>query len=167
MFLIFFAFWIILNGTWTSEIAVIGVVLSALLYLFVWRFMGYSPKREWQIIRRLGKCLSYACFLLGQIFQSAGETMRLIWTAREVTEPKLTMFRSRLRTKEGRVLFANSITLTPGTITAHLRDDLFVVHCLDKPMAEGLCGGEMEERIARIEDVSAADTNSATGGDRT
>jgi multicomponent Na+:H+ antiporter subunit E len=45
--------------------------------------------------------------------------------------------------------FANSITLTPGTITVHIEGEYFYVHSLDMPLADSL-PGEMEERIAKI-----------------
>ena len=53
MLLFLFAFWVVLNGAWTTEIAITGGVISLLLYLFIWKFMGYSPKRDWAFARRL------------------------------------------------------------------------------------------------------------------
>ena len=44
MFFLLFGFWVLLNGSWTLEIALIGLVVSAALYAFIVKFMGYSPK---------------------------------------------------------------------------------------------------------------------------
>ena len=49
------------------------------------------------------------------------------------------------------MLLANSITLTPGTITVDVQDDLFLVHCLDATYAQGIEDSEMQRRIARLE----------------
>ncbi len=46
MFFLLFGFWVLLNGSWTLEIALIGLVVSAALYAFIVKFMGYSPKRN-------------------------------------------------------------------------------------------------------------------------
>ena len=43
MFFLLFGFWVLLNGSWTLEIALIGLVVSAALYAFIVKFMGYSP----------------------------------------------------------------------------------------------------------------------------
>ena len=51
----------------------------------------------------------------------------------------------------GKAILANSITLTPGTITVHVRDDLFMVHCLDRELAEGLEDSEFEQRLEKME----------------
>ena len=152
MFFVLFAFWLLLNGQWTVEIALVGCAVCGLVYLFMWKFMGYSPKKEWRLVRRLPALAGYVLWLIGQIFSSAAATIRLIWSPRLIAEPRLVAFRSRLRTKKGRVLLANSITLTPGTITADQREDRFLVHCLDSDFARGLTDSAMEKRILRLEE---------------
>lgn len=151
MFFLLFAFWLLLNGQWTAEIAVVGLVLSAALYWFVWRFMGYSPRKEWACLRRAGRIARYFVYLVGEVMKSAWQTIRLVWSPRLEVEPRLTSFRARLRTDPGKVVLANSITMTPGTITIDVRGDQFLVHCLDESSGEGLEGSEMERRIALVE----------------
>ena len=156
MFFVLFAFWLLLNGRWTAEIALTGAAVCGLVYLFLWKYLGYSPRKEWQAARRLPGLAAYALWLVGQIFASAAATIRLIWSPRLIAEPRLVAFRSRLKTRAGRTLLANSITLTPGTITADQTGDRFLVHCLDSDFAEGLADSEMEKRILRIEEGGAS-----------
>ena len=156
MFFVLFAFWLLLNGRWTAEIALTGAAVCGLVYLFLWKYLGYSPRKEWQAARRLPGLAAYALWLVGQIFASATATIRLIWSPRLIAEPRLVAFRSRLKTRAGRTLLANSITLTPGTITADQTGDRFLVHCLDSDFAEGLADSEMEKRILRIEEGGAS-----------
>lgn len=151
MFFLLFAFWLILNGQWTSEIAVTGVVLCALLYLFICKFMDYSPKKEWACLRRFPRAIVYFFYLVGEIAKSAWATIKLIWSPKEIIRPQVTTFHTKLRTDPGKVVLANSITMTPGTITVDVRGDLFLVHCLDETFAEGLEDSEMEKRIMQIE----------------
>ena len=154
---VLFAFWWILNGKMTLELALIGLALSGLLRLFAWKFMGLGLRREWAVIRRVPALLGYVCWLVGEIGRSAAKTVRLIWSPTLICEPRLTSFRSRLRTAAGRTVLANSITLTPGTITVDTRGDRYLVHCLDTDFAEGLSGSEMERRILRVERGGGAD----------
>ena len=53
MFIVYFALWVILNGKWTTEIGVFGLVFAAVLYGFSCRFMGYSFKKDLHYLRRL------------------------------------------------------------------------------------------------------------------
>ena len=75
----------------------------------------------------------------------------LIWTPDKEIQPRVPSFRTRLRTDAGKVVLANSITMTPGTITVDVQDDLFLINCLDDSFDVGTEGFEMEDRIAGIE----------------
>ena len=151
MFLLLFAFWVLLMGAWTTEIAVVGLVVSGLVYAFSCAFMGYSPKKEWSIAKRLGRIVRYFAYLVGEIFKSAWAVIKLVWSPKLVAEPKLTSFRTRLKTDAGKVVLANSITMTPGTITVDIRGDKFLIHCLDAGFDMGQEGFEMEERVMQVE----------------
>lgn len=151
MLLLLFAFWLLLNGSWTTEIAITGAVLSALIYGFVWKYLDYGPRVEWQLALRGFRAAGYFLWLIGEIIRSAMATIRLIWSPTLMPEPRLTGFRSRLQTESGRVILADSITLTPGTITVSIQDQDLLVHCLDESMAEGLEDSEMERRLLRLE----------------
>ncbi len=79
--------------------------------------------------------------------------MRLLFSERNEIEPVLVHFRTTLRTRAARVLLANSITLTPGTITVSLEGDELSVHCLDKSLAQGLADGIFAKELERLERV--------------
>ena len=151
MYFLLFGFWVLLNGKWTTEIAIVGVIVCAALYAFMCAYMGYSPKREWQIARRLPRIIGYGFYLVGEIFKSSWATMVLIWSPEKETEPRVTSFRTKLRTDAAKVVLANSITMTPGTITVDVQEDLFLIHCLDESFDVGTEGFEMEDRILAIE----------------
>jgi multicomponent Na+:H+ antiporter subunit E len=150
MALVLFGLWMLLEGRWTVETVLTGIVLSTLVYLFCWKFLDYSPRREWAVIRRFPRAVGYLFWLIGQIFVSGFMTISRIWSGREV-RPHLVSFRSALRTDPGRVLLSQSITLTPGTLTVDQRNGRFLVHALDDAYTEGLQDSEMEKRILELE----------------
>lgn len=150
MALALFGLWMLLEGRWTVETVLTGIVLSTLVYLFCWKFLDYSPRREWAVIRRIPRAVGYLFWLIGQIFVSGFMTISRIWSGREV-RPHLVSFRSTLRTDPGRVLLSQSITLTPGTLTVDQRNGRFLVHALDDAYTEGLQDSEMEKRILELE----------------
>lgn len=151
MYFLLFGFWVLLNGQWTTEIAIVGLIVCAALYAFIVAFMGYSPKKEWQLAKRLPRIVGYFFYLVKEVFVSAYATMKLIWSPREEVAPRVTSFHTRLHSEAGKVVLANSITMTPGTITVDVQDDLFLIHCLDESFDVGQEGFEMEDRIARLE----------------
>jgi multicomponent Na+:H+ antiporter subunit E len=65
-------------------------------------------------------------------------------------DPRIIRFKTKLESDISWVTLANSITLTPGTITMDIKDGEFFVHALDKKVADDLHAGEMEDRVAHV-----------------
>lgn len=152
-FLFLFVLWVIWNGKVTLEIAVLGILICAVLYLFINRFMGYSPQAEKKVLRCFGKVIRYFLFLLGEIIKANLDTAKMIFAFDTEPEPVLVRFKADLDTEAGQVILANSITLTPGTLTVDICDGEFLVHCLDESFSEGM---EQSEFIRKIQGLEAA-----------
>ena len=138
MLILFFLLWIIFNGKITTEIVIFGVIIAAVVFAFVCKFTDYSPQKEKSFYRRLGFLSKYAVILVVEIIKANLAVIHMILTDREIMEPALVTFKTDLKSESARVLLANSITLTPGTITVSFENDEFLVHCLDKSLAEGI-----------------------------
>ena len=151
MFLILFGLWVVFNGKWITEIALLGIAVSGLIYAFTCAFIGLSPRKELHYLRNAGRGMAYLWLLLREIFKANWQVLRLIWSPRLEVEPELHTFHTKVKSDFGKAILANSITLTPGTITVHVRDDLFMVHCLDRELADGLEDSEFEQRLEKME----------------
>ncbi len=148
---LFFVFWIILNGKITLEICIFGVVISALVFLFAWKFLGYSLKKEIKGYRFIGMYLVYAGIVIREIFKANFDVMKIVLKRKYKPEPQLVTFSTELKSEGLRVALANSITLTPGTISVSLEDNKYIVHCLDKSFAEGLDDSCFVKYLMKIE----------------
>lgn len=151
MFIVFFLLWVVFNGRWTTEIALFGVGISAAIYAFCCVFMGYSPKKDWQALKKIVPFCRYVAELFKEIFEANLFVLRFILSSRRENEPALVTFKTKLKGDALRVMLANCITLTPGTITADVKEDEFTVHCLDKELAEGLENSEFEKILLEME----------------
>lgn len=138
MYLLFFLLWIIFNGKITTEIVIFGIVIAAAVFAFVCKFMDYSLKKEKNFYMRIGFFVKYVIILVIEIVKANMSVIQMILTGREIMEPVIVKFKTNLKSNTARVLLANSITLTPGTITVSLYEDQLIVHCLDKSLAEGI-----------------------------
>ena len=138
MFLAFLLLWIIFNGRITPEVLLTGLALSAALFAFCCKFMGYSIKKDTRIIRLLPMAFQYIVILIVEILKANRQVLHFIVSPQYQVEPQIVHFTSGLKSEFARVVLANSITLTPGTITVSLEDSEFYVHCLDKDFAEGM-----------------------------
>lgn len=138
MYFLFFAVWIIFNGRVTTEIVIFGLVIAAFMYAFVCRFMDYSPQKDLKVLKKTGQIISYAGVLIWEILKANVTMVKMILSSGYEIHPAVVHFKTDLKTKTAKVLLANSITLTPGTITVSLEEDELTVHCLDKSFGEGL-----------------------------
>lgn len=151
MFFLFFLIWIIFNGQFTWEIAGFGIVISGLIYWFTCRFLGYRPRTDLILLKKLFQILQYVFVLIKEIIKANFAVIRMITSSRYEIEPAVVRFRSDLKTAPARILLANSITLTPGTITVLLEEDEYVVHCLDKSLAEGINSSIFVSMLRKME----------------
>lgn len=153
MFLIYFLIWIIFNGQFTLEIAAFGLVIAGAVYWFTCRFLDYKPANDIVLCKRSFLVLHYIFVLLIEILKANGAVFRMIYAEKYIFEPAVVHFKTNLHSTFARVLLANSITLTPGTITVSLKDDEYVVHCLDKELAQGIDSSIFVRLLERIENV--------------
>lgn len=151
MYLLFFLLWIIFNGRITTEIVLFGIVISAALYWFICKFMDFSPKRELMYLKKGGYLIQYVYYLVKEIVAANFATMKLVCSSSRVVEPVLIEFDTHLKNDTSKFLLANSITLTPGTITVSIQGDRFTVHCLDKTLAEGIESSVFVKLLEKIE----------------
>ena len=138
MFIFLFIFWLLLNGRVTVEICLFGLVICGAVYLFLCRFMDYRPSYDRTVFQFIPWFFRYFAALLKEICKANLTMMGFVFTLSRIAEPALITFTVPLRTPFARTLLANSITLTPGTITVSLQDSVYRVHCYDKSMAEGI-----------------------------
>ena len=153
MLLLFFLAWVVFNGRLTLEIALFGIAVAGAVFAFVCRFMDYSLKRELRFYRLLPAFVQYLYYLIKEIILANVSVSRMILTRKEEMEPVLVHVHADLKTETARVILANSITLTPGTITVSLTDDKLLVHCLDKSLAEGMEDSVFVRLLRNMEEV--------------
>lgn len=153
--ILIFLFWIILNGRFTLDagmlqIVVTGAVLTAAIAVFSKKTLGYSVADEIRLWKKLPLILCYIGLLVLEVIKAAFIMLRLILSKKDYS-PVIVKIRPPLRHMLTRVILANSITLTPGTITADMTDDCFTIHCIDKSLSEGIEGCSFVKLLERIE----------------
>ena len=150
-FVILAGFWLIFSGKFDLFHLSLGFVACLLVAAVSSDLLfpaGISKGFLGSSIRFAG----YIPWLLYQVFLANLHVLYLAFHPRmqSLIDPQIIEFDSRLTSDIARTTFANSITLTPGTITVSVSVmGRFTVHCIDAPSAEPL-PGEMERRIANV-----------------
>lgn len=151
MFLFLLILWIIFNGAFTLEILLFGMGISAVVCFFMVRFAGYNIKRELKAVKKLPFIIEYLLVLLIEIIKANIACSGLIIKGNDKIKPVVVSFRSPLKSELLSTVLANSITLTPGTISVSMRNGQFTVHCLDSSLCDGLDSSSFVKILKRIE----------------
>lgn len=147
-----FALWIILNSRITAEVVLIGIAVSAAVYLFCIFFLGFSPKKELKIIRMAPLAIAYFAVLAAEIIKASLSVLRLVYSRKANQGGEIVEFVSPLKYGISNDLLANSITLTPGTVTVSRDGERFTVHCLRSEYAEGLDSSIFVKLLRKMEE---------------
>lgn len=151
MYVLLFCFWLLLNGNVTLEIVLLGLAVTALMALLEYTLFGYTPKTEGMLLRKAPVFCAYIPVLMWEILKAGWAVSKVVLFRRYKVTPTLVTFRTNLKTEFGRFLLANSITLTPGTITVQVKGDRLTVHCLDKSMLDTSDDGVFQRWIRKLE----------------
>ena len=154
---VLFAVWLLWSGNWpgVSESGLLLTSLGAVCCLAV-----VLIARRMQVVDREGAPIEvtpraqllYGPWLIWQIVKANVDVARRILHPALPIRPHVVLIRAGQKTDLGRVIHANSITLTPGTVTIDLEGDDLTVHALTDEAAAGLASGEMDRRVSSAEE---------------
>ncbi|MEZ5890414.1 MAG: Na+/H+ antiporter subunit E [Xanthobacteraceae bacterium] len=144
-----FAFWLALSGHYTPGMIAVGAACAVLCVLAAIRMRALDA--EGHPIELFARTLTYFPWLANEIVKSAIAVTKIILNPRLPIAPTMTVVRASQRTPVGVVTYANSITLTPGTITVGLDGHDLTVHALTREGALDLEGGGMDQRVRQFE----------------
>lgn len=142
-------FWLVLSGHYTVLLIVLGSLSVALVCWLSWR--ADFPEREDVALPLSPRLPRYVLWLGKEVLVSAVTVVRKVWSPRPDLHPVVDVTPSPDMTVFTQVIYANSITLTPGTLSLDVDEDRIEIHSLDAGDAEALRGGEMMRRARGLE----------------
>ena len=150
LFLMLAAFWLVNSGHYTLLILSLGLASIALVLYIAHRMDVVDHESQPLLIPfRIPR---YHLWLTKEIVLANISVVKHIWLGNETISPVLTRIKANQKTDMGKVIYANSITLTPGTVAVDIAGDQITVHALLRQNIEDLQAGEMDHRICRLED---------------
>ena len=143
------AFWLLISGHYNVFMLSLGAV-SIIVVLYIVHRMDVVD-HESQPIHLTLKFPAYYTWLIKEIILANIFVVKHIWLGNKSITPTLKTIKASQKTDIGKVIYANSITLTPGTVTVDLEGDQLMVHALCQQSIEDLEAGEMDRRVTQLE----------------
>ncbi|TKB45465.1 Na+/H+ antiporter subunit E [Thalassotalea mangrovi] len=146
--LILAVFWLLLSGFFKPLLLSFGLASVVLVVVLVRRMdntdnQPQKPSLSLPFFR-------YIAWLLGQIVLSSSQVAKLVWGSSKRLSPTTTKLPVAHIPEDSRVLYANSITMTPGTLSVDIDDNYVTVHALREDSIKSLQGGKMANSVANI-----------------
>ena len=151
MYLLLYVLWVALNGKITVEICLLGLAVTGVVGLIAYALFHYTPREEIWIYRKLPLMVAYAAVLLWEIIKANFAVLRFILNEKAHIEPAMMSFDAPLKTEVARFVLANSITLTPGTITVYTHNERVTVHALTEEMLDGMERSSFVRLLQKLE----------------
>ena len=155
MFVVLFGFWMVLSGRTETKFIVYGLI-TALVTTWVTYPLLLVPNKDgskqyFVFGVSIPKFIMYFFWLMWQLVLANIDVL-LATTAQELDiDPKVVRFYFRADNPMASVVLANSITLTPGTVTINVTDDgLYEIHALTRGAAAGVLDGSMQKKVADL-----------------
>ena len=148
--LIMFVFWIFLSGEFSFILLLSGVISSLLVSYMSNDLLIGNGDMKLGFIRTI-RFIRFLPWLLWQIVLANIDLAIRTLHPKMPINPMLINFKNNLKTDLGMVILANSITLTPGTVTIDVNENEFLVHVISEKAAQSLISGEMQARVKKIE----------------
>jgi len=142
--------WLLLSGHWDNNL-LNGLGLASVVLTLVVSMRMQVTDREGHPIHLAFRGLLYWPWLIKEIVVANIDVAKAILGMSDAIRPSLFTIKASQKTDLGKTIYANSITLTPGTVTIGLSDDELTIHALTPAAREGLETGEMDRRVTSVE----------------
>jgi multicomponent Na+:H+ antiporter subunit E len=144
LYLACFAFWLALSGHWDPVHVGLGAAAAAVVTL-----LNRGERALTGMVRRLPWLVAYGGWLLVEIVRANLQVARIVLDPRLPVDPVVVRVPAPSADDLVVATYANSITLTPGTVTLDVEDGELIVHALTPASAAGVTSGAMARRVGR------------------
>lgn len=141
--------WLLLSGHYSPLILVFGLISVVIVVAIALRMDVLD--HEALPIHLTRHFPGYWLWLGGEIVKANIDVAKRIWSPSLPISPTLYLLKTSQPGELGQVIYANSITLTPGTVSVSLNDGKILVHAIAREVGDDLADGEMDRRVTRIE----------------
>ena len=150
LLVVFMAFWLVLSGQTTAYLIGCGLVTSLAIVGVLWR-KGLLQDGAWLGRFMTWGALTYFPWLLKEVVVANWKVLQLVWSPTLKLEPSMVEVALEPTTPMGHTVLANSITMTPGTVSVEVEPGSILVHAINAEARDGLQESTMAQRVRALE----------------
>lgn len=156
VFGLYVLFWLILTQNFNFERVVVGTLVCIVIFIFNKDLLNVQKKNNntYIFISNLKYSFLYIAVLIKEIFKSNFHVAMIVLSPKLNISTSIVTINTKLKSDFNKTVLANSITLTPGTLTLDMKDDKLVIHCLDDQSAKSVKNNSFERILLKKEELN-------------
>ncbi|KAB3534149.1 Na+/H+ antiporter subunit E [Alkaliphilus pronyensis] len=151
LFIPLMVFWLILSPALTVEAFIIGFIVCSGVVAFSKDLIFNEEETSLYSLAGLKNFVLFIITLIVEIIKANFEVAKIVLNPRLPISPSFVTVPNSVKKDTNKVILANAITLTPGTLTVDLTDEGYIVHALTKEAGEGIKGSKLEAAVIKLE----------------
>ncbi|MBK5240505.1 Na+/H+ antiporter subunit E [Clostridium sp.] len=147
---LYLLFWIVISENAKIETICIGIIISLLVATLNKDLICIN--RKWKFRKNSMLWISYTTLMLKEILVSNINVAKIVLSPKMIISPQMITIKTKIKSDFNKTIFANTITLTPGTLTISMNEDEITVHCLKGEYSNELTNSSFEKIILKVEE---------------
>lgn len=148
----FLLFWTILAERVTISSSLVGLLIAGIIYMYVKD--SFSDMQPLKAIKVIPLWIMFLGQLISEIIVANIQVAIIVLSKEMSIGPEVVKYKTMIQSDLLKTILANSITLTPGTMTVDIKEDILLIHCLSSRYAESLEGNLFEKTLLKIEEAT-------------
>jgi multicomponent Na+:H+ antiporter subunit E len=149
-----FLFWLILSPNISEQSIFLGLVMSSVVVVYSRDILFTTAEMPLYRIKHIANMIQFIGILLIEIVKANIDVAKIVLNPSLPIQPQFIKVPMMLKNDMNKVIFGNSVTLTPGTLTVDITHDYFVIHALTDDAAKAMDNSFIETWVLRQEDVN-------------
>lgn len=151
--LLLFSFWLLLTVTYNVISLMIGIGVVLIVLWFNRDLLINEHESDFYSIKSIIRLIQFLFVLVKEIIIANIQVAKIVLDQKMPIQSSFFHYPIQLKKPMNQVIYANAITLTPGTLTVDTKDDYFIIHALTDDAKNGLSGSALEKAANRLEDI--------------
>lgn len=147
----FLLFWTILAERITIQSSIVGLLIAGVIYMYVKD--SFEDMQPFKTIKVIPLWIVFLSQLISEIIVANIQVAVIVLSKDMPIGPEVVEYKTEIKSDLLKTILANSITLTPGTMSVDITNDTLLIHCLSKRYAEALEGNAFEKTLLKIQEA--------------
>ncbi len=155
LFVTLFLFWLVLSSSFAVESLIIGIITSIAITVYSKNIVFEEEETSLYKFSGAIELVRFTWILIVEVIKANIGVVKIVLDPSLPISPKFVVvpIPDNLKKDFNKVLYANAITLTPGTLTVDILEEGYLIHAINEDCGDGVAGSALEKYVMKVEEA--------------